>query len=153
MADLQGFNANDVDPRGDFDPLPSGKYVAVITESEMTLTKSGGGHYLKLTFEVVDGEYKGRKLWGRLNLDNPNAKAVAIARAELSAICRAVGVMQPKDSVELHNIPLVLSVKAKKRKDEDELENVIAKYERKEAAAGQPQQAAPASTTPPWRRG
>jgi hypothetical protein len=152
MAQLD-FNAHDVDPKGDFEPLPSGKYVAVITESEMTLTKSGDGHYLKLTFEVIEGEYKGRKLWARLNLDNPNATAVQIARAELSAICRAVGVMQPKDSVELHNIPLLLTVKARKRKDEDELENVISKYERKGAAAGQPQQAVPASSTPPWRRG
>ena len=31
---------------------------------------------------------------------------VKIARGELSAICRAVGVMQPRDSVELHNVPL-----------------------------------------------
>ena len=36
------------------------------------------------------------------------ATAVKIARAELSAICRAVGVMAPNDSVELHDLPLVM---------------------------------------------
>ena len=56
-------------------------------------------------------EFKGRNLWARLNLDNPNEIAVKIARAELSALCRAVGVLEPKDSVELHNLPLVISVK------------------------------------------
>lgn len=42
---------------------------------------------------------------------------VKIARGELSAVCRAVGVMAPKDSVELHNIPLEINVGLKKRDD------------------------------------
>jgi hypothetical protein len=45
-------------------------------------------------------------IWSRLNLDNP--KAVEIARRDLSAICRAVGVLTPGDSSELHDLPLVL---------------------------------------------
>ena len=90
MADLRGFDANQVEPSADFEPIPAGKYEAVITESEMKPTKAGTGHYLQLTFQVVEGEFKNRLLWARLNLDNPNATAVQIARAELSAICRAV---------------------------------------------------------------
>jgi hypothetical protein len=151
MANLGNFNAHDVDPTTEFDPVPSGKYLAVIIESEMKPTKSGTGYFLQLTFEILEGEYKGRKLWGRLNLDNPNETAVKIARAELSAICRAVGVMQPRDSIELHDLPLVITVKCKKRKDSDEIDNAIAKYESKQAAAGQPQQSE--SGSPPWRRG
>ena len=30
MANLQGFDANRVEPRVEFDPLPSGMYTAVI---------------------------------------------------------------------------------------------------------------------------
>jgi hypothetical protein len=150
MANLHGFNANEVEPTTEFDPIPAGKYAAIITESEVKPTKSGTGSYLQLTFEVIDGEYKGRHLWARLNLDNPNETAVKIAQAELSAVCRAVGVMTPKDSVELHNLPLVISVRCKKRKDTEEITNEIKGYEKKEAAAGQPQQAA--FSTPPWRR-
>ena len=30
MANLQGFNANDVEPTASFDPLPAGKYLAAI---------------------------------------------------------------------------------------------------------------------------
>ena len=33
MADLSGFDANQVEPNGDFEPIPAGKYLAVITES------------------------------------------------------------------------------------------------------------------------
>lgn len=150
MADLRGFDANEVEPTTEFDPIPAGKYLAVITESEMKPTKSGNGTYLQFTLEILEGEFKGRHLWARLNLDNPNQTAVKIAQAELSAICRAVGVMAPKDSVELHNLPLVITVKCKKREDTGDITNVIKGYAKKEAATGQPQQAQ--STAPPWRR-
>ena len=73
-----------------------------------------------------------------------------IARAELSAICRATGVMQPKDSIELHNLPLLLTVKCKKREDTGDITNEVKGYAKKEAATGQPQQAT--SQTPPWAR-
>lgn len=152
MATLQGFNANDVEPATDFEAIPAGKYLAVITESEVKPNKSGTGSYLQLTFQVIEGEYKNRFLWARLNLDNPNATAVKIARGELSAICRAVGVMAPNDSVDLHDLPLVISVKCKKRADTGEITNEIKGYAKKEAAAGKPVQAG-VDTTPPWRRG
>lgn len=150
MATLKGFDANNVDPATDFEAIPAGKYLAVITESEVKANKSGTGSYLQLTFQVIDGEYKNRFLWARLNLDNPNSTAVKIARGELSAICRAVGVMLPSDSVELHDLPLVISVKCKKRADTGELANEIKGYAKKESAAGKPIQAT--TDTAPWRR-
>ena len=88
---------------------------------------------------------KNRLLWARLNLDNPNATAVQIARAELSAICRAVGVLAPNDSVELHNLPLVIHVRCKKRKDTGELTNEI-KGLREGIAPRRPLRTSPAPT-------
>ncbi len=152
MAHLNGFDATQVEPNAGFDPIPAGKYLAAITESEMKPTKNGSGSYLQLTLTVLDGEHKGRVLWARLNLNNPNATAVKIARAELSAVCHAVGVMQPRDSVELHNIPLLITVKLKKREDTGELTNEIKGFEPKSVAAGVPQQAPATSNTPPWKR-
>ena len=151
MADLHGFNANQVEPTTEFEPIPAGKYLAVITDSEVKPTKSGSGSYLQLAFQVIEGEFKGRFVWARLNLDNANATAVQIARAELSAICRAVGVMTPNDSVELHNLPLVITVKCKKRDDTGDVSNEIKGYAKREAAAAAQPQQAPTST-PPWRR-
>jgi hypothetical protein len=148
MADLRGFDANQVEPNTDFEAIPAGKYPAAITASEMKPNKAGTGHYLQLTFEILDGPYKKRLLWARLNLDNPNAQAVQIARAELSAICRAVGVLAPSDSTELHNLPLVISVRCKKRDDTGELTNEIRGYAKKDAPAS----AQPTNGPPPWRR-
>ena len=152
MADLDGFNAHEVEPTASFEAIPAGKYLAAITESEMKPTKNGSGSYLQLTLTILEGEYKGRVLWARLNLVNPNQTAVKIAQSELSAVCRAVGVMTPRDSCELHNIPLLITVKVKKREDTGELANEVKGYEPKSAAAGKPQQAPANSTTPPWKR-
>ena len=151
MANLNGFNANEVEPTTSFEPLPAGKYLVAITESEMKPTKSGAGSYLQLAFQVLEGQFKNRILWARLNLDNPNSLTVQIARAELSAICRAVGVLQPKDSCELNNLQLVITVKCRKREDTGDIVNEIKGYSKKESATGQPQQAR--TDTPPWRRG
>jgi hypothetical protein len=157
MADLRGFDANQVEPSSDFEPVPAGKYLAVITESEMKPNKAGTGSYLQLTFAIVEGEHKGRFLWARLNLDNPNPTAVAIAKAELSAICRAVGVLAPTDSTDLHDLPLVIHVKCKKRPDTGEIGNEVKGYSPK-AALTEPavKPAAPSANgraaTPPWKR-
>ncbi|MCK6466552.1 MAG: DUF669 domain-containing protein, partial [Phycisphaerae bacterium] len=81
MPTLNNFNAQDVDPNFSFPPIPAGKYLVAITESQMRPTKAGGAQYLQITFQVLEGEYKGRTLWSRLNLDNVNPTTVKIARA------------------------------------------------------------------------
>jgi hypothetical protein len=151
MADLHGFDANQVEPTAALDPIPAGKYPAVITESQMKPTKNGAGSYLQLTFQIIEGDYRNRVLWARLNLDNPNGTAMKIAQAELSAVCRAVGVLVPRDSTELHNLPLVIHVRCKKRPDTGELTNEIKGYAKKDSPP--PAGAAPvANSTPPWKR-
>jgi hypothetical protein len=150
MATLNNFDANQVDPSVALDPLPAGKYLAVISESELKPTKTGGGKYLQLTFQIIDGEFKGRLVWARLNLENKSEMTVKIARGELSAICRAIGVMQPKDSVELHNVPLEINVGLKKRDDNGEFTNVIKGYAKKGSGAAGAR--VPTGGIPPWKR-
>lgn len=139
MAKLN-FNAREVKPNS-FDPLPANWYVAIISASETKPTKNGQGSYLQLTLDIVDGEYKGRKLFDRLNLINNNSQAVEIARGTLSAICHAVGVLEPQDSVELHNVPLQVKVIVKKNAETGEMQNEVKGYKPKDgtpssAAAG-----------------
>ena len=150
MANLRGFDATTVEGSTEYPLLPSGRYSAALTHSEMKATRSNNGAYLELVFEIIEGECKGRKVWARLNLDNPNPLAVKIARSELSALCRAVGVLTPKDSTELHDLPLLITVKQKTGKD-GSIRNEIKGYAKKDAAAGKPMQTF--SSTPPWRRG
>jgi hypothetical protein len=150
MANLHGFDANQVPPPSrNYEPIPAGKHLAVIIDSEMRPNKAGTGSYLQLTFQLLEGEHKGRLLWARLNLDHPNPAAVAIARAELAAICRAVGVLAPQDSAELHDLPLMIHVKCVKRNDNGEVVNEIKDYSPKVVT---PKQQQSANSTPPWKR-
>ena len=71
MANLNNFDARAVEPIAEFEPIPAGKYLTAISTSEMKDTKNGNGSYLELEFAVLEGQYKGRKLWARLNLKNP----------------------------------------------------------------------------------
>lgn len=112
MAELN-FDATTVKPNVGFEPIPNGRYNVVITDSDMKATSKGDGHYLKLTFKILDGEFVNRLVWKNLNLDNPNEKAVEIAQSDLSNICRACGLGVIADSQELHGIPMSGQVRIK----------------------------------------
>lgn len=152
------FNANEVPPASPLEPIPAGKYIAIITESEQKPNKNGTGEYLELVFQIIGSgpdvppseEYNGRKVWARLNLYHPNATTVKIAREELSAICHATGIMTPGDSSDLHNLPLVIKVALKKRDDNGELGNEVTAYEARPVAPGQSTQAV--TNSPFWKR-
>ena len=114
MANLSGFDARTVEPNQAFEAIPAGDYPAVIVDSKMKPTKDGNGQYLELQLQILNGPFQNRKLFDRLNLVNASDKAVQIAKGTLSAICRAVNVLTPNDSAELHNKPLTVKVKVGK---------------------------------------
>ncbi len=151
---ILNFDATTVEPSTSKDPVPAGKYLAVISASEMKPTRNGAGQYLECEYQIIDGPFKGRKLWSRHNLQNPNPQAVQVARRELSSICHAVGVMQTKDSGELHHLPLTIMVKTKQREDNGETVSEVVGWARKDALAGVPQQvsATVGPDSKPWLR-
>ena len=147
---LSGFNAQDVDPPS-FEAMPKGWYPMFITESEEKQNNAGTGSYLQLVLEVTEGPYKGRRLWERLNLNHPNEIAVKIAQEKLSAICRAVGVLSPQTSEELHFKPLMVKVGVQKDdKDRSEPKGYKATGSGSPAPSSGGQSAK--SSTPPWQR-
>ena len=114
MANLgHTFDSNTVEPATPFTPVPAGKYPVHIVNSEMKETKGGDGKYLWMELEILDGQYKGRKLFDRLNLINSNQQAVEIAQRTLSAICKAVGQAQVSDSEQLHGRAMLASVRVR----------------------------------------
>lgn len=154
MATLS-FNAANVAPSQVYAPLPAGDYNAIITESETKATKDGQGQYLQLKLQIQGGEFSGRTLFDRLNLWNNNQQAQEIAQRALSAICHAVGILQVGDSQELHNRPLIATVKVKPASGNYEANNEIKGYKAAQLSAApafvppQAQPAAPAFAQPP----
>ena len=108
------FDANTVEPNTAPELLNPGDYEVVIVESDLVSTKAGDGKILKFVLQVYSGPCKNSKLYDNLNLYNPNDKAVEIARGTLSAICRAVGVMTPTHSEQLHFKPMIAKLKIEK---------------------------------------
>jgi hypothetical protein len=111
MAQIGAFNPQSVEPQRPLEPLPTGWYNVQIVESEVKPTKNNDGHYLEVVIEVIDGEYRGRKAWDRLNLDNQSAQAKEIAYRTLSSICHSTNTLhQITDSAELHGKPLMARI-------------------------------------------
>lgn len=133
MSAELNFDANKVKPSERPAPVPNDWYTAAIIASKVEPVKSGNGQALKLDFQILDGPYKGRKIWPSLNIQHTNAQTQAIAQAELSAICHATGVMQLNNSAQLHNIPMRIRTIIVEQKGYDP-KNEIKEYKKLEGA-------------------
>ena len=155
MAQLK-FNAAEIDTTSR-DAIPSGTYEAVVTASEMKATKNGLGMGINLTFEIVsEGPAKGRKVFVWINYEHPKAEAQRIGREELASLCKAVGVTDLDDTVQLHNLPLLVTIGLDKN---DPTRNVVKAYKPKTgngqgAGNGSAAVSAPKTATgaAPWAR-
>ena len=118
-------------PKSDrnYDLLPAGWYPARVTESALEKTSTGKGTALKLTFEIIDGPAKNRKVWARLNVRHENETAERIGNEQLRELCESINVMRMQDTVELHNKPVRIRVKVRKAESEQyEDQNEVAGY-------------------------
>lgn len=110
------FNAATVPQSKPFEPIPTGWYNVKIVEITPTPTKDNAttkAWYLKLQLEVIDGEFKGRKLFHNLNMSNPNPEAVRISTEQLSTICHSVGRIQIGHTNELLGLPFMAKTSVK----------------------------------------
>lgn len=110
MAQLNFFDASQVSPQDNFTPLPAGEYLVMVIDSEVKVTKDGTGSYLATTMQVMDGPFKGRMVWDNIQMQNKNPTTVEIGQRQLSGLCHAVGVLQLRDSVQLHNILMIVKL-------------------------------------------
>jgi hypothetical protein len=150
-----GFDAAKVEPQS-FEPLPEGEYIAIVEKAEEKLTKDKNGAFLNLRIKVVDGKFKNRTVFKNINLKNASATAQAIGLGELSALCRAVGVLQPRNAFELCNRPLKIKVRHKPDRDGRGLVNDVFAFAASATQAPQVRSPAiaaapgPVGDAPPW---
>ena len=124
MSDLQqlfggpGFDTHSVPPQEDFIVLPPGKYPVMIEKAEVKTTKSGTGHYLEVQLSVLDGQAKNRKVWDRINIQNPSEKCVEIGLRSLAALGQALGLASIQDTNQLLNGVCIACIKVKDEQNE-----------------------------------
>lgn len=149
MAQFQ-FDASTVQPdTGVMDAIPAGWYNVMAEKSEIKPTKAADGScYLEFVYNIVDGQYAGRKLFDRFNIRNTNPTAQEIGYRQLSALAHAVGVIQFQDSAQLHNIPFKVKVKVRAADAQYEASNEISARKHISENVGGPAAAAPVAAAP-----
>lgn len=113
MSNLIDINMDGVEESGagEYSLLPDGKYLAIMTKSEVVPTKAGTGKMLKATFTIFDEKYAGRLVFHNFNIENQSEKAQQIGLGQLKSCYLAMGLKNlPADSSELHDLPLVIKV-------------------------------------------
>ena len=159
MATLTGFNAanhEEATERQSFEVIPEGDYVAIIQDSTVKdCRNAAAGKYLEITMEILDGEFKGRKIWHKLSLWFTDLTAGHTsmresAEKELGNICRAVGIITPNDSGELHGKPISIKLICKKGKD-DVIRNEVSLFGPVHVAAPPTQTTSAPTSTPAWK--
>lgn len=155
------FNSAEVAPTGnDFEPLPAGNYPAVALSSEMKTTKAGG-EMLTYKLQVTEGQYAGRVLFARFNTVNASAKAQEIGLGQLSAFCRAAGVVEMTDTDDLLGRPVSVKVAVREAQNGYSAQNEVKGFASLTAAPSTPSYpappAAPSAARPgaaakPWQK-
>lgn len=151
MAQLgQQFDASAVPPSDrNFDNIPSGNYEAQIVESEVVPTKAGTGKMLKLTWEIITGQFANRKVFQQINIENQSAQAQAIGQRQLADICEAAGTGVIRDSEELHFKPVLVRVGVDKPNEGYEPKNEIKRVKSLSAQGAPAAGAGRAAASPP----
>ena len=121
----QVFKADDVEEEK---PMPADNYLCEITKSSIKPTKAGDGKRLLLTIKIIDGEFDGSTLFEGLNIENPNPKAVSIAKRQLKELCEALGVEELEDTAELHGIPFTANIRVKEASNGWPARNEVKQY-------------------------
>ncbi len=122
------FDAATVEPSAGFEPLPEGSYLVMVIKAEEKTTKSGTGVQLVVEMRVLEGPRAGRNIYSRINIQNASPKCTEIGRGELSALCRATGILTPKNAFEFCNKTLVIDVKVAQRSDGKGMTNEVSRF-------------------------
>jgi Protein of unknown function (DUF669) len=85
----------------DLEPIPIGWYQAQIVESEVRDASNGNGNYLLAVFEILGGEYRGRKIFQNVTLQNTSQQACEIGIRLLTDIYTAVGHSGPTRDIRV----------------------------------------------------
>jgi hypothetical protein len=148
----------DANMKSSYELLPKGRYLAMITYSEIKPNSKRTGDLLKLTFEIIDGPGKGRKVFESINVRHENKTAEKIGTEQLNMLCMATGQLHLQDSDQLHNIPVAIDVVIEAGRDGYDDQNRIKGYHAADEAGQAPAPVAKAASpatgggTPVWKK-
>ena len=135
-----------------YEPLPEGWYPVQITGAELKETKAGTGQYIKVEYTVVGDNYQGRKVWGMLNIVNPNETAENIGRKQLNQLMAATALDSVQDTDEFVGKTLNIKLKIKPASGEYEASNDVKGFKAGEVEMKVDAGIKEAGGKPPWAK-
>ena len=137
------FDVSDVNPDGQFEPIPKGTYLVQYDSFEDKQNSKGTGRMVKVELTVIGGPFDGRKLFDNFNYSNPNPDAVRIAMQQMKQfVLAASGGERGQKNLNLDDFAALVGAEVSVNVDVDGEYNRVKKY----AAAGNAP--APAATKP-----
>jgi len=102
----------------DLKPIPVDWYSAQIIENSVEHAQNGNGTYLLAVFEILSSEYKGRRVYQNVTLQNLSQQAVEIGQRLLKDIYDSVGVTGPTRDIKVMLFkPVMARIGIKKDRD------------------------------------
>lgn len=125
--DLDLDTVNEV---GEFNtPVPPGNYVSQAIDSDVKPVSSGRGVRAAYSFEILEGEYKGRKFFDGFNFVHEDKKTQEIGAGRLKKLCSAChfsGKLQ--DTSAIHKVPFIAKLRVKEAEGNYGAKNEVADY-------------------------
>lgn len=148
---IGGFDAEST-PVGNAIPEKT-QAVCLVTEMEDKESSNSPGNWMiSATIEVVEGEYKGMKIFTNFNVKNSNPTAERLGKSQLAQLCLAVGCPRPTSNSDLLNKPFRATF-GKPQEFNGEMQSRIQKYDAVGGSAGVTQNLGPQQTQtnkPAW---
>ena len=119
MAELdEEFAPSDVpEDERSFQLIPPNNYDMQVIDS--SVDPCNGGKMVKLTMEIITGQYANRRLWDNLCIQHNNPETQRIAQRALADLCLSIGHAGAlRDTEDLHFKPFVGKVSIKKASKE-----------------------------------
>jgi len=90
------MNLKDVKTKGEFEPIPEGRYDLNVEKAELGQAETGNP-MIKVTYKITDGTYKGRLVWDNFVLiPNSYWKLKTFLEASGSALADSENVTEQK---------------------------------------------------------
>jgi hypothetical protein len=128
MASIGGSYNVDAEPSSGFTLLPDDTYTLEVVESDYGANNDGDGMVLSLKTQVSGGDHDGRTYFIWIDLENEDQKKQDRGQRDFAALRRAVGVLAPEDTEELHFKPFQVKIGSYTSKKTGKVNNTIKDY-------------------------
>ena len=124
---MPNFDFNKTPSNGPYGPLPDGEYPMTVTEVKVSTNEFTGDERWKLTLEVSEGEFKGRRVWDNVTwtLNDPASKSMQRLKLVMKAFDIDVSEDCEYQTCELLGKSLMVTLKGTETSDRGTVFNKV----------------------------